>query len=218
MPKTKSPSDGAKAKARAHDAAETTKAAEREHANATQPDDSGTPSHGQEVTTVTPEKLEMLRRMLDNAENSLHAVKKILFSTVLESKARALPGEVVEGKVIEGVFDGESMIGKDGRKYPVPPNYASKSKLVPGDKLKLTIAPDGTFIYKQIGPVERTKVVGVLEEDGGKFKVLSDGKYYNVLLASVTYFKAKPGDSLSIIVPKDQEADWAAVENVITGV
>ncbi len=172
---------------------------------------------GQGLTTLAPEKLEMLRRMLDNAENSLHAVKKILFSTVLENKARALPGEVVDGKVIEGVFDGESMIGKDGRKYPVPPNYASKSKLVPGDKMKLTIAADGTFIYKQIGPVERTKITGVLEEDAGKFKVLSDGKYYHVLLASVTYFKAKPGDTLSIIVPKDQEADWAAVENVLTG-
>jgi hypothetical protein len=170
------------------------------------------------VPTLTPEKLEMLRRMIDTAENSLHAVKRMLFTTVLESKARALPGEVVEGKVIEGVFDGESMVGKDGRKYPVPPNYASKSKLVPGDKLKLTIAPDGTFIYKQIGPVEREKIIGTLEEDNGKFKVLADGKYYHVLLASVTYFKAKPGDQLTVIVPKDQESDWAAVENVITGV
>ena len=169
------------------------------------------------IPVLTPEKLEVLRRMLDSAENSLHAVKRVLFSTVLETKARALPGEVVEGKVIEGVFDGENMIGKDGRKYPVPPNYASKSKLVPGDKLKLTIASDGTFIYKQIGPVERTKLVGVLEEDNGKFKVLAEGKYYSVLLASVTYFKAKPGDKLSIIVPEGQESDWAAVENLITG-
>jgi hypothetical protein len=170
----------------------------------------------EQSTALTPEKLEVLRRMLDSAENSLHAVKKILFSTVLETKARSLPGEVVEGKVIEGVFDGENMIGKDGRKYPVPPNYASKSKLVPGDKLKLTISPDGTFIYKQIGPVERAKIIGTLEEDDGKFKVFAEGKYYNVLLASVTYFKAKPGDKLTIIVPKDQESDWAAVENLIT--
>jgi|GEM_PF-790004 len=168
------------------------------------------------VPTLTPEKLEVLRRLIDNAENSLHAVKKMLFSTVMETRARALPGEVIDGKVVEGVFDGESMVGKDGKKYPVPPNYASKSKLVPGDKLKLTIAQDGTFIYKQTGPVERTKLVGALEEDDGKFKVLADGKYYNVLLASVTYFKAKPGDQISIIVPKDQESDWAAVENVLS--
>ena len=59
------------------------------------------------------------------------------------------------GKIIEGQFDGQNMIGPDGKVYPVPANYASKSKLVEGDTLKLTIAQDGSFIYKQIGPVER---------------------------------------------------------------
>lgn len=164
---------------------------------------------------LTPENLEVIRRMLDTAESSLHGIKRMLFSSVIESKARSMPGQVLEGKVVEGVFDGENMVGADSKRYPVPPNYASKSKLVPGDKLKLTIAPDGTFIYKQIGPVEREKKIGVLEEDNGRYKVLTDGKYYNVLLASVTYFKAKPGDKLTIVVPKDQETDWAAVENLI---
>jgi hypothetical protein len=164
---------------------------------------------------LTPENLEVIRRMVDTAESSLHGIKRMLFSSVMESKARALPGQVVDGKIVEGMFDGENMIGSDSKHYPVPPNYASKSKLVAGDKMKLTIAPDGTFIYKQIGPVERDKKIGVLEEDNGRYKVLTDGKYYNVLLASVTYFKAKPGDKLTIVVPKDQETDWAAVENLI---
>ena len=56
-----------------------------------------------------------------------------------------------EGLVIEGVFDGQHMIGPDGKKYSVPANYASKSKLVEGDILKLTIDRQGNFIYKQIG-------------------------------------------------------------------
>ena len=63
------------------------------------------------------------------------------------------------GKIIEGQFDGQNMIGPDGKVYPVPANYASKSKLVEGDTLKLTIAQDGSFIYKQIGPVERKKII-----------------------------------------------------------
>ena len=195
-----------------------TKAKNEDEVKETLQDEVKTEAREETAPTLTPEKLEVLRRMLDTAENSLHTVKRMLFSQVYESKARALPGEVIEGKVVEGVFDGENMVGKDGKKYPVPPNYASKSKLVPGDRLKLTIAPDGTFIYKQIGPVERTKLIGELVEDAGKFKVQADGKLYNVLLASVTYFKARPGDKLTIIVPKDQESDWAAVENVITGV
>ena len=47
---------------------------------------------------------------------------------------------------MEGVFDGQNMMGPDGKKYPVPANYASKSKLVEGDVLKLTISDDGSFI------------------------------------------------------------------------
>jgi hypothetical protein len=39
-------------------------------------------------------------------------------------------------------------------------------------------------------------------------------KEYRVLLASVTYFKAKPGDQVSINIPDDDSVDveWAALE------
>ena len=42
------------------------------------------------------------------------------------------------------------MIGPKDKIFPVPANYASKSKLVEGDRLKLTILPNGSFVYKQI--------------------------------------------------------------------
>src|SRR4029079_9924412 len=120
------------------------------------------------------------------------------------------------GKVIEGVFDGQNMIGPDNKQYPVPANYGSKSKLVEGDVLKLTIAEDGSFIYKQIGPVERRKVMGVLMQDEkGDYKVLAEGKSYKVLLASLTYFKADAGDEVTIVLPQDIDSEWAAVEHVI---
>jgi len=41
------------------------------------------------------------------------------------------------------------------------------------------------------------------------------GKTYKVLLASLTYFKAGPGDEITVVVPKDTDSQWAAVENVI---
>jgi hypothetical protein len=120
------------------------------------------------------------------------------------------------GKIIEGVFDGQNMIGPDGKQYPVPANYASKSKLVEGDVLKLTIAEDGSFIYKQIGPIERRKVLGILVQDEkGDYRVVAEGKPFKVLLASLTYFKSEPGDQVTIVVPKDKDAEWGAVENVI---
>ena len=117
------------------------------------------------------------------------------------------------GKIIEGVFDGQTMVGSDGKNYPVPANYASKSKLVQGDILKLTIADDGSFLYKQIGPVPRKQVVGMLKLEGGHYFVDVNTKQYRVLLASVTYFKAKPGDQVSINIPEDDtNAEWAALE------
>ena len=82
--------------------------------------------------------------------------------------------------------------------------------------LKLTIAEDGSFIYKQISPVERRKVMGLLMQDEkGDYKVLADGKAYKVLLASLTYFKAEAGDEVTIVLPQETDSDWAAVEHVI---
>ena len=104
------------------------------------------------------------------------------------------------------------MVGSDGKTYPVPANYASKSKLVQGDILKLTIGDDGAFMYKQIGPIPRKQIVGLLKLENGHYYVEVDGKNFRVLLASVTYFKAKPGDQVSVNVPEDENAEWAALE------
>lgn len=122
-----------------------------------------------------------------------------------------------EGSIIEGVFDGYQMIGPDGKKYSIPANYASKSKLVEGDLLKLTIASDGAFIYKQIKPIDRDRLRGTLVKDKetNEFRVLVDKKLYKVLLASVTYYHGKVGDEAIILVPQGGQSAWAAVDNII---
>ena len=120
------------------------------------------------------------------------------------------------GKIIEGQFDGQNMIGPDGKVYPVPANYASKSKLVEGDTLTLTIADDGSFIYKQIGPVERKKIIAKMALENGQYIAVVGDKHYRVLYASVTYFKAQPGDEVTIVVPAEGEVTWAAIEAVIS--
>ena len=121
------------------------------------------------------------------------------------------------GKVIEGFFNGEGMIDSEAKKYPVPANYASKSKLVSGDALKLTILQNGTFIFKQTGPIDRDRRVGILKiNKSGKPTVITEKKdNYEVLPASITYFKAKTGDKLTILVPKDKKSKWAAVESIL---
>ncbi|MFA5413424.1 MAG: hypothetical protein WC348_02700 [Patescibacteria group bacterium] len=119
-------------------------------------------------------------------------------------------------RIMEGVFNGQNMIGADGKEYLVPSNYASKSKLVEGDILKLTINARGNFLFKQIGPMERNRVVGMLEEaESGGWTVASGGKKWRVLAAPVTYFKGEMGDEAVILIPKNTPSKWAAVENVI---
>ncbi len=162
-----------------------------------------------------PEKqVKRLKSLLQDAETNLAAAKELLISLVGEDPmVQKEVSEEVAGKIIEGVFDGQSMIGPDGKTYPVPANYASKSKLVEGDILKLTIADDGGFLYKQIGPVARKQVIGTLVQHDGAYYVEIGGKEYRILLASVTYFKANVGDQVSIIIPEDNpDAEWAAVE------
>ncbi len=166
------------------------------------------------MAEVPEKQIKRLRALIEEAETSLAAAKELLVSLVGEDPTvTATDKDENIGKVIEGVFDGQNMVGSDGKTYPVPANYASKSKLVQGDILKLTIADDGAFLYKQIGPIPRKQVVGVLEQKEGHYFVVVNGKQYRVLLASVTYFKAKPGDQVSVNVPEDDSAaEWAALE------
>lgn len=167
------------------------------------------------MAEIPDKQIKRLRTLIGEAETALAATKELLISLVGDDpvitdkvKDQAL------GKVIEGVFDGQNMVGSDAKTYPVPANYASKSKLVQGDILKLTITDDGAFMYKQIGPVPRRQVVGVLQQKDGHYFVEVDDKQYRVLLASVTYFKAKPGDQVSVNIPEDPsvDAEWAALE------
>jgi len=170
--------------------------------------------------------LEHLRMLLDSAEASLTEARLLLARVTPEEVPTAVTqrakveGSITDtpsGKVVEGIFDGQNMVGPDQKQYSVPANYASKSKLVEGDTLKLTITSDGSFVYKQIGPIERKRLVGALARDevSGEYRVLAGGRSYRVLIASITYYKGEVGDEVVVLVPKGREARWAAVENVI---
>ena len=160
-------------------------------------------------------------RIVENVREELRQIEQLLggaASGIDTGVAAAMPRfDGGSARVIEGVFDGQNMIGADGKPYHVPPNYASKSKLVEGDMLKLSISESGSFVYKQIGPIERARVVGILEQDPATrhYAVSVGGKRWNVLTASVTFFKGEPSDEIVILVPKNTPSHWGAIENVI---
>ena len=120
-------------------------------------------------------------------------------------------------EVIEWLFDGYFMVWNDQKKYPVPMNYSSKTKLVPWDMLKLKVMPDGKFIYKLIKPAERKHLRAILSRtDENKFTAVTDeGTVYFLNQAAVTFFKGTPWDELYIIVNEKDNTSFAAIEAII---
>lgn len=161
-------------------------------------------------------KLSQIRKLLQEAEEKIQAAKRVLFEQVYQEKAEKL--EICQrgpNIIVEGIFNGEEMMDKTGKKYAVPANYCSKSKLVSGDSLKLTIASDGSYIFKQIGPVDRKRLTGKITKKGDEWQISAEGKKYRCLQAAATYFKAKVGDKITIILPRTGESEWAAIENIL---
>ena len=102
------------------------------------------------MADIADKQLKTLKKLIEQAETNLAGAKELLASLVGDDDMVAPTHSApLSGKIIEGQFDGQNMHGPDGKLYPVPANYASKSKLVQGDGLKLTIGDDGAFLYKQ---------------------------------------------------------------------
>ncbi len=122
-----------------------------------------------------------------------------------------------DGEVVEGIFDGYYMVGADQKKYPVPMNYSSKSKLIPGDVMKLKILPEGKLVFKLIKPAERKHLRAILSKtEDNKFTAnTDDGKIYFLNQAAVSFHAGTPGDELYIIVNDKDEAMFAAIEAII---
>ncbi len=174
---------------------------------------------------MSDDALLQIHELLESAQASLKTATSMLRELTgvadpmkerLASRAtRPSVSAPVSGRMIEGIFDGQNMIDASGQSYPVPANYASKSKLVEGDGMKLTITDEGKFIYKQIAPIDRRIVRGVLIQEDGQYKVLAEGKSFRVLLASVTFYRAEVGDQVTVLLPSIGEAKWAAIEAVL---
>ncbi len=177
---------------------------------------------------MSGDQLLAIQELIDSAMSSLKTANSLLRDLTgvtdtsrerLSSRAGSMAGTSYGNnaamKVVEGIFDGQNMVDSTGQTYPIPANYASKSKLVEGDGMKLSITEEGKFIYKQIAPIERKTIVGVLIQEDGQYKVLAEGKAYRILLASVTFYRAEIGDQVTIIIPKSGEASWGSVEAII---
>lgn len=194
------------------------------------------------MTNNTEQLMQQYQQLLQFTKNSIHTIEIELkrvkltleqltsldpnnpeslskyFDEVKAQSPENLQAYTDEGaEVVEGIFDGIYMVGADQKKYPVPLNYSSKTKLIPGDILKLKIMPDGKFIYKLIKPAERKHIRAVLSKtDDNKFTAnTEDGKIYFLNQAAVSFYLGKPGDELYILVNESGEGSFAAIEAII---
>jgi len=166
--------------------------------------------------------VERVARLIEDIERNLRTVKQLVMAgrPAHAGEPQYFHPSMGSEDAIDGIFDGERMVATDGQTYQVSPNYASKSKLVEGDPLKLYITNDGRFFYKQLGPVTRTYIPGVIRAEGGHYVADADnGLTYNVLTAAVTYYMAtfgvQIGEKVMLAIPADTPSSWAAIENAL---
>ncbi len=167
-----------------------------------------------------------IKDFITTSEKSLKSAKKLLTDLAKQNNIN-LDSQInlstwwlhhysdENSKIIEWVFTWEEMLWSDDKKYPIPVNYASKSKIVQWDKLKLTIDSAWKMTYKQISPIQREVKTGLITNDKWKFQVVCEWDTYNLLTAAVTHFKADIWDSVCVLLPKWKKASFAAIEAVI---
>jgi len=167
-----------------------------------------------------------IKDFITTSEKSLKSAKKLLidlakennidFTKEINLKTTWLHSyEDEDNKIIEWVFTWEDMLGSNRMKYPVPVNYASKSKMVQWDRLKLIIDSSWKMTYKQISPIEREIKTGLIVKDKWKFQVICDENTYDLLTAAVTHFKAEIWDTITVLLPKGKDASFAAIDSLL---
>jgi len=153
-------------------------------------------------------KLQLLSQALSAAIHSLNLAKQLVNEIERSGGSFERPGLV-------GKYNGMFMVTEAGKKYPVPDNYAAKTKLVYGDKLKMVEGPEGRR-FKHISKVPRTEEEAVLTmKDGRLVAVASEGSY-RLLQTAVRHHNGKEGDKVKILLPRDdRRAPFAAVVGVV---
>lgn len=170
----------------------------------------------EELLSKIETDIKRARLMIQNMEGGDSITIKEV--SVEDVAAKLKTHDDADVKTVEWVYDGYFMVGSDKKKYPVPMNYASKTKLIPWDVLKLRVMDDGKLIYKLIWQANRKYVKATLSKsDDNKFTALTDdGEIYFLNQAAVTYFKGKTGDEMSIIVNSDGVGNFAAIEALMS--
>lgn len=172
-------------------------------------------------------QIKLVNQALAAAQASIELAKSLLadFSgdklpaTALSSNSKSPVVDAASLPGIVGTYDGENMVTPSGEKFSVPPNYASKSLLIYGDKLKMidgdasALGGEKRKLFKAIEKAARQSVVGILSKKDEQWLLVTSDGAHKVLEAAVNYFGFKEGDHLTGFLPQDNlKAPFAALE------
>lgn len=167
------------------------------------------------MTKKSPKvQIQFINQALQQSVASL-AMAKALMKELEDSLSEFLPSPKDLPGII-GKFDGTYLVTDDNQKFQVPENYASKSKLVYGDTLKMIEGAEGST-FKQIERVKRTILSGILAKKDGKFVVLTSDGSHNLIPAAVSFHHGLEGDEACVIVPEEhRNCSFAALDEIPT--
>jgi len=156
----------------------------------------------------TQNRLQLLSQALSAASSSINLAKQLIDEIQREGGAFETPGLI-------GKYDGMFMVTEAGKKYPVPDNYAAKTQLVYGDKLKMVEGPEGRR-FKHIEKIPRVEVEAALTVKDGRFVAVSPEGSYKLIQSAVRYLRGEEGDKVRILLPRDEKhAPFAAIVGVV---
>lgn len=156
-------------------------------------------------------KYDNIKMLIRSAFSQLEKAQNVVESMEQEDKKtyyQNIPG-------VEGYFDGQYLVSDDGRKTEVPGNYAAKSRLVYGDRLKVFVE-SGRQVFKQITKAERRKVEGVLGKKEGRWYLLANEGTYRIADVAAEFNKAELNDKACAYVPANNlNVPYAALDLVL---
>lgn len=156
-------------------------------------------------------RLDQVKSLVESLRHNLDKISRIVDKIQQDQKKemyKKMPG-------IEGEFDGAYLVAEDGSKHEVPANYAAKSRLVYGDKLKI-VEEDGKKVFKQIQKLDRKEVKGVLSKKEGKWYLLADEGTYKISDIAAEFNQVQLNEKAVALVPENQiNAPFAALDRVL---
>lgn len=160
------------------------------------------------MSKKTQNDIQRINQALSAAISSINLAKSLLKD--IDGTSSRIDTREIDG--IVGVFDGKDLVTESGERLEVPINYASKSKIVFGDTLKM-VEDDGKKLFKQIERVKRLTKTGIISKQGGEMVVVTGDGTYKILQVAVEFYKLTESGQVQVLVPENNiHAPFATID------